>query len=155
MPQCLKIAERIYQTVKEKKGFTDDPLEDLNNLMIELRNAIKGTEIKLLYNYIDFDELMVNPVNDTNIKLDLSLIPKSRNSQEFILWLAGVIEKITVGAKKELPPLKAKISLSAYENEENSASPTVPVNNGEEIIEYFLCTRQISQNPYPIRILPS
>ena len=137
MPQCLKIAERIYQTVKEKKGFTDDPLEDLNNLMIELRNAIKGTEIKLLYNYIDFAELMVNPVNDTNIKLDLSLIPKSRNSQEFILWLAGVIEKITVGAKKELPPLKAKISLSAYENEDNPASPTVPVNNGEEIIEYF------------------
>ncbi|CAM0680025.1 hypothetical protein MASRES_GEN13593_09030 [Acinetobacter baumannii] len=23
------------------------------------------------------------------------------------------------------------------------------------IIEYLLCTRQISQNPYPIRVLPS
>ncbi|MFB1334387.1 hypothetical protein ACEW9Y_19610, partial [Acinetobacter baumannii] len=25
MPQYLKIAEKIYQNVKEKKGFTDDP----------------------------------------------------------------------------------------------------------------------------------
>ncbi|HFF4278267.1 TPA: hypothetical protein ACGCZD_001748, partial [Acinetobacter baumannii] len=27
MPQYLKIAEKIYQNVKEKKGFTDDPME--------------------------------------------------------------------------------------------------------------------------------
>ncbi|EPL6713785.1 hypothetical protein O2F59_002040, partial [Acinetobacter baumannii] len=54
MPQYLKIAEKIYQNVKEKKGFTDDPMEDLNNLMIELRQEIKGTKLKLLYNYIDF-----------------------------------------------------------------------------------------------------
>ncbi|SSW87304.1 Uncharacterised protein [Klebsiella pneumoniae] len=40
MPQYLKIAEKIYQNVKEKKGFTDDPMEDLNNLMIELRQAL-------------------------------------------------------------------------------------------------------------------
>ncbi|MEH1066825.1 hypothetical protein V7H66_18705, partial [Acinetobacter baumannii] len=26
MPQYLKIAEKIYQNVKEKKGFTDDPM---------------------------------------------------------------------------------------------------------------------------------
>ena len=48
MPQYLKIAEKIYQNVKEKKGFTDDPMEDLNNLMIELRQEIKGTKLKLL-----------------------------------------------------------------------------------------------------------
>ncbi|ENO2086716.1 hypothetical protein MKP23_001433, partial [Acinetobacter baumannii] len=46
MPQYLKIAEKIYQNVKEKKGFTDDPMEDLNNLMIELRQEIKGTKLK-------------------------------------------------------------------------------------------------------------
>jgi len=58
MPQYLKIAEKIYQNVKEKKGFVDDPMEDLNNLMIELRHEIKGTKLKLLYNYIDFAELL-------------------------------------------------------------------------------------------------
>ncbi|MEX2791052.1 hypothetical protein AB3673_08665, partial [Acinetobacter baumannii] len=56
MPQYLKIAEKIYQNVKEKKGFTDDPMEDLNNLMIELRQEIKGTKLKLLYNYSVHDK---------------------------------------------------------------------------------------------------
>ncbi|MFW1920223.1 hypothetical protein ACG9Y9_20185, partial [Acinetobacter baumannii] len=36
MPIYLKLSEKIYQNVKEKKGFKDDPMEDLNNLMIEL-----------------------------------------------------------------------------------------------------------------------
>lgn len=27
--------------------------------------------------------------------------------------------------------------------------------NRNELLEIFLCTRQISQNPYPIRVLPS
>ncbi|EIB7025106.1 hypothetical protein RG591_002471, partial [Acinetobacter baumannii] len=75
MPQYLKIAEKIYQNVKEKKGFTDDPMEDLNNLMIELRQEIKGTKLKLLYNYIDFAEILIKPLQESKIKLDLSLIP--------------------------------------------------------------------------------
>ncbi|MDC5356561.1 hypothetical protein OHW66_18820, partial [Acinetobacter baumannii] len=29
MPQYLKIAEKIYQNVKEKKGLTDDPRKNL------------------------------------------------------------------------------------------------------------------------------
>ncbi len=82
MPQYLKIAEKIYQNVKEKKGFTDDPMEDLNNLMIELRQEIKGTKLKLLYNYIDFAEILIKPLQESKIKLDLSLIPKSKNTQE-------------------------------------------------------------------------
>ena len=35
-------------------------------------------------------------------------------------------------------------------------SRTLPIEiDNNTIIEQFLCTRQISQNPYPIRILPS
>lgn len=99
MPQYLKIAEKIYQNVKEKKGFADDPMEDLNNLMIELRHEIKGTKLKLLYNYIDFAELLIKPLQESKIKLDLSIIPKSKNTQEFVLWLAGFIERITTGGQ--------------------------------------------------------
>ena len=33
--------------------------------------------------------------------------------------------------------------------------PYAPIAEQNEIIKYILCTRQISQNPYPIRILPS
>ncbi len=66
-------------------------MEDLNNLMIELRHEIKGTQLKLLYNYIDFAELLIKPLQESKIKLDLSLIPKSKNTQEFVLWLAGFL----------------------------------------------------------------
>ncbi len=139
MPPCLKMAERIYQSVKEKKGFTDDPVEDLNNLMSELRNSIKGTEIRLACNYIDFAELMVKPVQESKLKLDLSLIPKSRNSQEFILWLAAFIEKITINEQKEPAPIRSRnwMSLPAYAYEENETPSTPVENNGEEIIQYF------------------
>lgn len=109
MPQYLKIAEKIYQNVKEKKGFTDDPMEDLNNLMIELRQEIKGTKLKLLYNYIDFAEILIKPLQESKIKLDLSLIPKSKNTQEFVLWLAGFIERITTGGQKNYLQFEPKL----------------------------------------------
>ncbi|MCU4528566.1 hypothetical protein [Acinetobacter sp. WU_MDCI_Abxe169] len=137
MPQYLRIAEKIYQNVKEKKGFTDDPMEDLNNLMIELRHEIKGTKLKLLYNYIDFAELLIKPLQESKIKLDLSIIPKSKNTQEFVLWLASFIERITTGGQEKLPPIRAKVALPAYAYEETYPSTGSPVNNGEEIIEYF------------------
>ncbi|MBN6492221.1 hypothetical protein [Acinetobacter pittii] len=137
MPQYLRIAEKIYQNVKEKKGFTDDPMEDLNNLMIELRHEIKGTNLKLLYNYIDFAELLIKPLQESKIKLDLSIIPKSKNTQEFVLWLAGFIERITTGGQEKLPPIRAKVALPAYAYEEPYPPTGSPVNNGEEIIEYF------------------
>ncbi|MBJ9705092.1 hypothetical protein [Acinetobacter calcoaceticus] len=137
MPQYLRIAEKIYQNVKEKKGFTDDHMEDLNNLMIELRHELKGTKLKLLYNYIDFAELLIKPLQESKIKLDLSIIPQSKNTQEFVLWLASFIERITTGGQEKLPPIRAKVTLSSYNYEENYRSVQHPVNNGEEIIEYF------------------
>lgn len=137
MPQYLKLAEKIYQNVKEKKGFVDDPMEDLNNLMIELRHEIKGTKLKLLYNYIDFAELLIKPLQESKIKLDLSIIPKSKNTQEFVLWLAGFIERITTGGQEKLPPIRDKVALPTYAYEETYHVKETPVNNGEEIIEYF------------------
>lgn len=112
-------------------------MEDLNNLMIELRHEIKGTQLKLLYNYIDFAELLIKPLQESKIKLDLSLIPKSKNTQEFVLWLAGFIERITTGGQEKLPSIRAKITLPAYAYEETYPLQKKPVNNGEEIIEYF------------------
>ncbi len=123
--------------LRKKKGFVDDPMEDLNNLMIELRHEIKGTKLKLLYNYIDFAELLIKPLQESKIKLDLSIIPKSKNTQEFVLWLAGFIERITTGGQEKLPPIRDKVALPAYAYEETYAGKETPVNNGEEIIEYF------------------
>ncbi|MEF3811323.1 hypothetical protein NCU84_19070 [Acinetobacter baumannii] len=137
MPQYLKIAEKIYQNAKEKKGFTEEPMEDLNNLMIELRQEIKGKKLKLLYNYIDFAEILIKPLQESKFKFDLSLISKSKRTQEFVLWLAGLIGRITTGRQERLPPIRVKITLPAYAYEETYPSQKKPVNNGEEIIEYF------------------
>ncbi|MFU0488186.1 hypothetical protein ACMZ41_17200, partial [Acinetobacter baumannii] len=54
-----------------------------------------------------------------------------------VLWLAGFIERITTGGQEKLPPIRAKITLPAYAYEETYPSQKKPVNNGEEIIEYF------------------
>ncbi|EPG2129771.1 hypothetical protein KG346_003904, partial [Acinetobacter baumannii] len=49
----------------------------------------------------------------------------------------GFIERITTGGQEKLPPIRAKITLPAYAYEETYPSQKKPVNNGEEIIEYF------------------
>ena len=105
--------------------------------MIELRHEIKGTKLKLLYNYIDFAELLIKPLQESKIKLDLSIIPKSKNTQEFVLWLAGFIERITTGGQEKLPPILTKVALPVNTPEEIYPSMERPINNGEEIIEYF------------------
>lgn len=95
MTQFLKIAEQIYKRVQVKKGFSDDLSEDLNNLMIELRAEIKISNLRMLYNYINFEELLMSSKKNDN-NLDISIIPKSKNVGEYVLWLSGFIEKITI-----------------------------------------------------------
>jgi len=146
MPHYLKMAERIYANVSRKKGFSNNVLEDLNNLMIELRAETKGTDLKLICKYIDFNELSVNPIHESMIKIDLSIIPQSRNSQEFILWLAGFIEKITLSEKKKFPPLKENLSSTLQvDNNDNLSFELIEaqnkINYAEEIVNYFKNTK--------------
>lgn len=136
MPQYLRIAERIYKKVSEKRPFTGDMLEDLNLLMIELREEVKGTELKLIFKYIDFQELSVNPVKNTQIKIDLSLIPKISNREEFILWLAGFIEKITIGGKKKYPPIDLKKEFKSACSDIKKRTE-IENKNALEIMSYF------------------
>ncbi|MCH4246213.1 hypothetical protein [Acinetobacter populi] len=135
MPQYLRVAEKVYKKLEKNKGFIGETNADLNTLMIEIKNEIKGTELKLLYHRIDFDSLMMCGTQ-SKIKLDLSLIPKIKNSQEFILWLAGFIEKITTGGKRRLPPLVTENKLPEDVNKELSSAPSI--NHAEKIVEYFV-----------------
>lgn len=109
MPQYLKIAEKIYQNVKEKKGFTDDPMEDLNNLMIELRQEIKGTKLKLLYNYIDFAEILIKPLQESKIKLDLSLIRKVKILRSLSFGLLVLLSELPQVDKKNYLQFELKL----------------------------------------------
>ncbi|MDH2592505.1 hypothetical protein [Acinetobacter nosocomialis] len=140
MPQYLAIAESVYRKVKEVKLFSDDTIENLNNLMIFIRKEITGSVFKLKYNYIDFEEALTKPLSECKVKIDVSLIPHHSMEDEYILWLAGFVEKITEGGPKAPPPIKKYIpEFISLESELDFL--TVPkekvLNKGEEITDYF------------------
>ena len=70
-----------------------------------IRREIEGTEFKLKFNFIDFVELFSRPLDECKVKIDVSLIPPHNSEDEYILWLAGLIEKITEGGPKPPPPI--------------------------------------------------
>lgn len=136
MHQYLKIAEQIYDQVQKKYGFTDDHVEDLNNLMIELRNATKDSDFKMLYNYINFEDLLMKS-KALSIDLDVSILPKSKNKGEYILWLSGFVEKLIVSTKKTETKLKNKVVMPNYYYDDSGNIVSKTKNSGEEIISYF------------------
>ena len=136
MHQYLKIAEQIYDQVQTKYEFTDDHVEDLNNLMIELRSVVKGSNFKMLYNYINFEDLLMKS-KALSINLDVSILPKSKNKGEYILWLSGFVGKIIVSTKKSESKLKNKVVMPSYYYDEQGNIVTKTKNSGEEIISYF------------------
>lgn len=105
MAKYLAIAEKIYKKIKKDNLFSHDVAENLNCVVSQIRKAIKGTDFKLKYNYIDFDELLIKPLSECKVKIDLSVMPRFESEGEYILWLAGLIERITEGGKAELPPI--------------------------------------------------
>ncbi|OJU53156.1 MAG: hypothetical protein BGN93_01175 [Acinetobacter sp. 39-4] len=109
MALFLQIAERVYKTLKDNKMLTTDNLENLNNLMLLIRKEIKGTKLKLLYNFIDFEECQNKPNAECTVPIDISIIPPFKNEGEFILWLASFIQKVTTDGKKKLPPIHKNI----------------------------------------------
>lgn len=105
MPKYLAVAEKVYKNIKKDGLFTDDITQNLNCLISQIRKAIKGTEFKLKFNYIDFEENLTKPLSECKVKIDLSVMPKFANEGEYLLWLAGFIERITEGGKPKLPPI--------------------------------------------------
>ncbi|HCQ9860686.1 hypothetical protein JMA08_06460 [Acinetobacter baumannii] len=140
MPQYLMIAEKVYKKIKEDDLFSDTPTEHLNNLIGVIRKEIKGTKFKLKYNFIDFDECLTKPLDECAVKIDISLMPSHKNKDEYILWLAGFIEKITEGGPKPPPPIKKFIpeymSLK-YELDFLPLNEEKIQTEGKEITDYF------------------
>ncbi|ENX37628.1 hypothetical protein [Acinetobacter courvalinii] len=97
----LSIAGKIYITLRNKKKYPCNLSKCLNYLIKEIRKEIVGTDLKLKLNHLNFTDGFKTEIKF--LDLDISLIPNCMNKYEFILWLAGFIEKITVGGK-EVPP---------------------------------------------------
>lgn len=62
MPKYLAIADKVYKKIKNDNLFSDDVIENLNCLVGLIRNAIKGTEFKLKYNFINFEDCLTKPI---------------------------------------------------------------------------------------------
>lgn len=105
MPQFLIIAEKVYKKFEEEKHSSDNIIEHLNGLVSIIRQEIRGTPYQLKYNFIDFEECLNKPAKECRVKLDISLMPTYKNKGEYIMWLAGFIEKITLGGREKFPPL--------------------------------------------------
>ncbi|MDX7879231.1 hypothetical protein [Acinetobacter nosocomialis] len=142
MPQYLMIAEKVYKKIEENNLFSDTPTEHLNNLIGVIRKEIKGTKFKLKYNFIDFEECLTKPLDECAVKIDISLMPSHKNKDEYILWLAGFIERMTTGGETLLPPISKFIPPDFKFNCEFDSGHTQPVevqrhDEGELIINYF------------------
>ncbi|MBF6770956.1 hypothetical protein AB5V85_12415, partial [Acinetobacter baumannii] len=73
MPKYLLLAEKISKNIKQDSS--SNYLKSLNNLIIEIKKAITGTELKFLYNFLDFSGSLLNPQDEVLLKFDSSLIP--------------------------------------------------------------------------------
>ncbi|MFP0400754.1 hypothetical protein [Acinetobacter nosocomialis] len=139
MPKYLAIADKVYKEIKKDNLFADDMIQNLNCLISLIRKAIKGTEFKLKYNFINFEECLNQFNKEKSVHIDLSLMPKFKNEGEFILWLAGFIERMTVGGKEKLPPISNYIpkDFKMDKTEIPAAAEPSREENAEMIINYF------------------
>lgn len=102
MPQYLKMAENIYSKIEVESKFSTDPQELLDSIFRKLRKELIDTDLKLQCQFIEIEDSFKDCV-DRKINLDLSLIPHHRHKDEFILWLASLIENVTEGGVKRKP----------------------------------------------------
>ena len=69
---------------------------------MEIKQAIAGTELNFLYNFVNFEGSIVSTKNELPVRLDMSLIPKHKSEDDFILWLADFIDRITIDTSKAI-----------------------------------------------------
>ncbi|MBJ8437780.1 hypothetical protein I6M64_10650 [Acinetobacter lactucae] len=98
MPKYLLLAEKINKNIRNKNS--NNQFKNLNNLILEIKKAIAGTELKFLYNFVNFEGTVISVKNELPVRLDMSLIPRHKNEDEFILWLADFIDRITIDTSK-------------------------------------------------------
>ncbi|MEB6665948.1 hypothetical protein MXM33_02735 [Acinetobacter vivianii] len=138
MPQYLRIAEKVYKNLKDENKFTQAPAEYINYLLKQIRKELKGTDMKLIYNFIEFNSGFKNQIIDGYLNIDVSLIPNYKYQDEFVLWLAGFIEKITVGGKKRIPPIVENIPPEfTVHSDLRQIDFMSNDKNAEQIISYF------------------
>ena len=101
MPKYLAVAEKVYKNIKDSL-FTDDITQNLNCLISQIRKAIKELSLSSSSTISILEENLTKPLSECKVQIDLSVMPKFVNEGEYLLWLAGFIERITEGGKPKL-----------------------------------------------------
>ncbi|EXR34096.1 MULTISPECIES: hypothetical protein [Acinetobacter] len=109
MPKYLLLAEKISKNIK--KEHSNNHLKNLHSLIMEIKKAINGTELKFLYNFFDFGGTFLNLQDELPFKLDISLIPIYKSEEDFIFWLADFIDRITIDTSKGDYSIKKKLAI--------------------------------------------
>ncbi|WP_336916497.1 hypothetical protein [Acinetobacter modestus] len=102
-------AERIYKSFYDRNKFSSDSTVWLNLLLKEIKKEIADTDLEIKFKNIYFKQGFKSDFNEGFLHLDISLIPSYENKFEFILWLAGFIERITTGGKRNPPSIRINI----------------------------------------------
>lgn len=121
-----EIAELIYKRVRSRDDFVLDNLKDLDLLLNELKTIISKTNLKLKYEFNNTEELFEKVSLNKGGKLDLTIIPNKFEDNEFILWLAVIIENLTERITSD--PHRGKLKRPIIPKEQD---------NGEDIQGYL------------------
>lgn len=135
----MKIAELVYEKINSEKY----PLEKVSNyyyLFNQIKQQVNFFKIKILIDCDEFVELFTNGSKNSEIKVDISLIPNYMKKDEFILWLAYLVEKITFDELRQNLFLKHSYEIEQRLIKENEKNQKITVNIDESsnnIIDYF------------------
>ncbi|ENX41557.1 hypothetical protein [Acinetobacter sp. NIPH 2100] len=104
MPQYLRIADNIYKRFDRENKFSTPLQECLSSIVEVLREELKDTDLRLMYSRINFVRgLQEEPPSD-HLNVFLSLVPNPEKKDQFVMWLSNLIEKVTEGGVKRMPP---------------------------------------------------
>lgn len=137
MPQYLALAESVLERIKRDDLQINkmDRYDFLNLIISNVGELTQSTHLKM-------NQKICNAIFNFESKvIDLSLLPNNLEYEdEFLLWLAGFIEQITIDENRvDLPPLKTLIK----DRDKNKVSKEVKelftdnLKSAEEINQYF------------------
>ena len=109
MQSYIENAERIYKSLYNRNIIALAKSELLNLMIEEISKDMLGRNSEVTINSIKFKQGFKNESIDGWANLDISLIPSYESEHEFILWLAGFIDKVCVGVNRVPPALMKHI----------------------------------------------
>ena len=136
MPQYLAMAEKVIKDIKQEAGakIEKDRKSLFTFIILKVRQYSQEKNLKVnqeICTTIFDDEKKIEGIK----RIDLTIIPRISNEDEFLLWLAGFIQHITIDeSKKDQIPLSIVMKQSKKSSKHTLLDD---VNYEYEIYKYF------------------